>query len=196
MSEYSVHLTTMTIGKARCATCSKEKAILKCEGCLQTFCFNHVADHRQELNKQLEDVEVTCDLIRERLTEQTTDSQKHPLLQKINEWEENSIDKIRTTAEEARQLLIKHTIGHIAEIEGKLSKVANQIRQSRQENDFFETDVRQWKDNLTKIKEELPIKPSNITLRQDPTHIVTKIYLDVSGKFIISIKTNLIKSHL
>jgi septation ring formation regulator EzrA len=186
----------MTIGKARCATCSKEKAILKCEGCLQTFCFNHVTDHRQELNKQLEDVEVTCDLIRERLTEQTTDSQKHPLLQKINEWEENSIGKIRTTAEEARKLLIKHTIGHIAEIEGKLSKVTNQIRQSRQENDFFETDVRQWKDNLTKIKEELPIKPSNITLRQDPTPIVTKIYLDISGKFITSIKTNLIRSHL
>jgi len=180
----------MATNKAHCATCSKEKAILKCEGCTQTFCYNHVVDHRQELNKQLEDVEITCDLIRDTLIKQTADSQKHPLIQKINEWEHDSIEKIRQTAEEARRMLMKYTIGHVAEIEVKLSKVTKQIRQSRQENDFFETELRQWKENLTKLKQELPLKSPSITIRQDSTPLVTKMYVDVLGKFIILIKKN------
>jgi sugar lactone lactonase YvrE len=182
-------MTTVN-SNAHCATCSKGKAILKCEGCMQTFCYNHVIDHRQELNKQLEDVEVTCDLIQDTLSKQTTNSQKHPLMQKINEWEHDSIEKIRQTAEEARQLLIKHTVGRIAEIDVKLNNVTNQIRQSRQENDFFETDLRQWKENLTKIQEELHHKPSTITVREDSTPLVTKIYVDLVDDFITPIKSN------
>jgi chromosome segregation ATPase len=174
---------TTTIGKGRCALCSKENAIMKCQGCSQTFCYNHMADHRQQLNKQLEDVEMTCDLIRETLTEQRTDSQKHPLMQKINQWEQESIAKIRKTAEEARQLLVKHTIGRIAEIEVKLSKLTNQIRQNREDNDFFETDLRELKESLTKLKDKLPLKSSSIAVREDSTPFVSRIYVDLPGKF-------------
>jgi sugar lactone lactonase YvrE len=181
---------TTAHSKARCVTCNKEKATLKCEGCMQTFCYNHVTDHRQELNKQLEDIKVTCDLIQDTLSKQTTDLQKHPLIQKINEWEHDSIEKIRQTAEEARQLLIKHTIGPVAEIEVKLNKVINQIRQNCQENDFFEPDLRQLKENLAKLKEELPLTPSNVIVREDSTPLVNKIYVDVADMFITPIKMN------
>jgi uncharacterized phage infection (PIP) family protein YhgE len=175
---------TTAISKARCAICAKEKAIMKCEGCLKSFCYNHVTDHRQELNKQLEDVEVTCDLIRQSLAEQTNSSQKHSLLQKINDWEEESIKKIRETAEEARQLLDKHTIGPINDMVVRLNKVTEQLQQSHRENDFYETDLRQWQENLTKLKEELPIKPSSITIRQDSKPLVTKISVSIFGKSI------------
>lgn len=171
------------MGKTRCGICSKENATIKCQGCSQTFCYNHVTDHRQQLNKELEDVTITCDFIRETLTEQTTDSQKHPLMQKINQWEQESIAKIRQTAEEARQLLVKHTIGPTAEIEVKLSKVTNQIRQCREDNNFFETDLRQWKESLTKLKDKLPLNSSNIKVREDSKPFVSRIYVDLSGKF-------------
>src|SRR5690348_2978021 len=64
------HMATAT-GKARCVICEKEKSTLRCEGCLQTFCYNHVADHRQQLSKQFDEIEVTRDLFRQTLTEQT-----------------------------------------------------------------------------------------------------------------------------
>lgn len=189
LSTYFVHIMTVH-GKARCATCSKEKAILKCEGCMQTFCYDHVVEHRQELNKQMEDVEINCDLIRDALTEQIIDSEKHPLIQQINEWERNSIEKIRQTAEEARHLLMKDTNERIAGIEVELNNVTNQIQQSHVENDFFETDLRQWKEDLVKLKEELTVKPPTIAVREDSTPLVTKIYVDIQGKSITTLKTN------
>jgi chromosome segregation ATPase len=176
------------IGKNRCTICDKERRTVVCEGCSQTFCYNHLGDHRQELSRQMDDVEVTRDLFRQTLTEQTSQPQKHSLMQKIDEWERKSIKKIRRTAEEARVQLLKHTTGHVAEIEVQLNKLTNQLRQSRQENDFVETDLNQWKEQLNRLKEELT-RPSNITLRDDSTPLVTKINVDVSvrSKFLIRI---------
>lgn len=177
------------IGRTRCATCGKEKATLKCGGCSQDFCFDHVADHRQELSKQLDDVEVSRDLFRQKLTEQTANSQKHTLIKQVDEWEHDSVIKIRQTAEEARQILLQHTTTHIKQVEVKLNKLTNQLRQQREENDFFETDLYRWKEELMRLAEELD-KPSNIRLRYDPTPFITKISVDVSdGKYANSIRS-------
>src|SRR5437868_7053759 len=97
------------IGKTHCVKCGKEKVAYKCGGCSQDFCFNHLADHRQILDQQFDEVENKRNLFRQKLTEQTTNPQKHFLIEQINKWENDSINKIQQTAEEARQLLIKHT---------------------------------------------------------------------------------------
>ncbi len=122
-------------GKARCVICGKEKSSYICGGCSQEFCFNHLADHKQELSKQFDGIEVNRDLFRQTLTEQTSNPQKHELIQQIDLWERDSIRKIRQTAEEARQLVLENTTGHIRELETKLNKLTHQLRQSREEND-------------------------------------------------------------
>ena len=55
-----------------------------------------MAEQRQELNMQIDEVEVTRDLFRQTLTERTSQSQSrtHPLMRKIGEWESDSINKI------------------------------------------------------------------------------------------------------
>jgi chromosome segregation ATPase len=167
--------------KARCVTCGKERAVMKCGGCSQDFCFNHMTDHRQELSKQLDEIEVTRDVFRQTLTEQTSKPQKHALMQQIDQWERDSINKIRETAEEARKLLLKQTTGYFTEMEVKLNKLTNQLRESRQENDFIETDLQQWNQQLKRLKDELN-KPSTIIVRHDSTPLVTKICVNTSGK--------------
>lgn len=178
-------MATATTNRNLCYTCGKAKGISKCEGCSKIFCYNHFGDHRQELNQQLEEVETNRDIFRQTLTEQTVEPQKHALIQQINEWERDSIIKIRQTAEEARKMLLTQTTKHITEIEVKLNKLTDQLRQSRQENDFVETDIRHWKEQIIHLTKELTI-PSNITLQQDSKPLVTKIYVDVStGKCIL-----------
>ena len=107
------------VGKNRCVTCGKVKSTSRCGGCLQEFCHNYFGRHRQELNEQLDEVEVNRDLFRQTLTEQTTDPQKHPLIQQIDQWERDSIKRVRQTAEEARQVFVKRTTEHITETEVK-----------------------------------------------------------------------------
>jgi hypothetical protein len=168
------------IGKARCAICGKEKSSYKCGGCSQEFCFNHLADHKQELSKQFDEIEVNRDLFRQTLTEQTTNPQKHPLIQQIDQWERDSIKTIRQTADQARQLVFDNTAGHIAELETKFNKLTDQLRQSRQENDFNETDLDQFQDKLERLMKAL-VKPPNVSIRQDSTPFITRIYADVTS---------------
>lgn len=127
--------------RTRCIKCGKEEATLKCGGCVQEFCYNHLRDHKQKLSKQLDEVEVNHDLFRQKLTEQTSHFQKHSLIVQIDEWELNSISTIRQTANEARKMVFKYTSGCIKELEAELNQLTEQLRQSREENYFFETEM-------------------------------------------------------
>ncbi|CAF1367071.1 unnamed protein product [Adineta steineri] len=162
------------IGKARCATCDKEKGILKCEGCLLTFCYNHAVDHRQELNKKMENVIYKSDLIQQTLAERTIDLKNNSRMKEINDWEYKSIEKIRQTSEEARKEL-KHTADHITQVKVRLNNLMEEIRQSYQENNYYETDLHQWKSTLSQLEEELQFKSWNNKLQYDPIPLETKI---------------------
>jgi DNA repair exonuclease SbcCD ATPase subunit len=173
----------MMLDKTRCATCDKGKGIWKCEGCLQTFCSTHMMDHRQDLNRQMEDVEDTRNLIRQMLTERVNDFKNHSAVQAINEWEDKSIKAIRQTAQEAREAALKNTAGRIAGLEMKLAKLTEELRQSRQENDYFETDLRRWKASLAQLEEDLHSKLGDTQLRDDPKPLMFKASLNTHGKF-------------
>ena len=117
--------------KAQCITCVKEKSTVRCDGCLQSFCINHFNDHRQQLNLQFEEIQVTRDLFRQTLTEHSNKPQNHKLFQEINQWEQDSIRTIKQTAEETRQILQKYTNESFAKIEIKLNKLTKQLEESQ-----------------------------------------------------------------
>ena len=170
-------MATAAMNRNLCDACGKTRGISRCEGCKKIFCYNHFGDHRQQLNQQLDEVEVSRDLFRQTLTEQTKDPQKHTLMRQIDRWERKSIKTVQEAANEAREMLHIHRTGHLTKIEAKLNELTAQLRQSREENDFVETDLRQWKEQLTEFTNKL-VKPSNVVLTQDSTALVSKIYVD------------------
>lgn len=166
----------------KCGKCEKNNAILKCGGCLQDFCYNDFGNHRQELHKQLDDIEVNRDLIRQTLNEQITESQReHPLIQQINQWEKDSIQKIKQTANEARTLLFTYSKENANKIELKLNNLTDQLRQSREENAFVETNLNEWNKKLIQLKEELNTS-ENIQIKYDTIPLITRIFVDTSRK--------------
>jgi hypothetical protein len=167
-------------GRTQCATCEKEKVAYKCEGCSQTFCYNHLGEHRQQLNKQLNEIEITRDLFQQTLTQQTTEPQKHPLIQQIDQWEHDSIQKIKQTADETRQVLFKYISEHITQLEHTSNKLTNQLKLSRQEDDIIEIDLEKWKEELQQMTEQFN-KPSNITIEQSSIPLINKIHVNISG---------------
>jgi hypothetical protein len=172
---------TTAAGKTQCITCGKEKATSKCAGCLEDFCLNHLVEHRQHLSQQLDDIEVHRDLFQQILIQQRTEPQKHPLIQKIDQWEKDSIQKIQQTAEETRHILFIHTNKRINQIEEKLNKLTNQLRQNRQEDDIIEIDLQKWNEELKQMTEQFN-KPLNITIEQSSTPLINKIHVNVLSK--------------
>jgi hypothetical protein len=176
------HMATAT-GKTRCVLCNKEKTTLRCAGCLKEFCFNHWEPHRQELNKQFDEIEINRDLFRQSLTEQTEEPYNHILIKQINKWERNSIKIIEETAEEVRQVVLKNTNEYTHQLEMKLKELTNQLRECRHENDFNEINLRQFQEELDKLTKELT-KPSNISIRQDSTPFISKISVEISSNVV------------
>ncbi|CAF0715462.1 unnamed protein product [Adineta steineri] len=170
---------TTVAAKARCVTCGKEKSTVRCDGCSQPFCYNHLVDHRQQLSKQLDEIEVSRDLFRQTLTDQSAKPENQTLIKQVDQWEQDSITKIRQTANEARKLLLKHTSKYLSEIETKLNILTEQLRESRAENDFVEADLQRWNKQLTEMNNEL-VKPSTIKIQHSSTPLITTIHVNVS----------------
>lgn len=98
-------------------------------------------------------------------------------MKQIDAWRYESINKIRQTAENTSQLALQHTMDYRTRIETRLNKLTNELQQSRKENDFFEPDLRQWKEELENLTKELNI-PSNVKLQQDSKSLVSQLYVD------------------
>jgi len=163
--------------KVLCSVCNKGKGTFKCEGCSEIFCPKHSIDHRSDLSKKLEEIEVTHDLAYKTLIQQTQNLRQHSLIQKIDQWEYQSIEKIRLMADEARNQLLKGITEHTTDIKKKLQDLSDELRQGREDNDYLEGDLQQWIEKLEELKLEL-LNPVNIVIQEDSAPLVTRIRID------------------
>ena len=173
-------------GKIRCVVCDKEKATLRCGGCFEEYCYNHWNPHRQELNKKFEEIEINRDLFRQSLTQHIEQPNNDVLIEEINQWKEKSIEKIERTAEETRRRLIENTNEYFHQLEIKLIDLTNQLRQSREENDYNEISLRKFEQELNQLTKELN-QGSNISIREDSTSFINQISLHIPHNFVSSI---------
>jgi hypothetical protein len=160
--------------KVLCVICNKAKGIYKCEGCSRIFCPKHSIDHRVELNRQLDEISVTHDLVHQTLNQQTEDLQQHPLIKKVNEWEQSAITKIRQIAEKARNELLKIASQHTTLEKEKLKTLSNELKEGREENDFSETDLKRWIQRLEEMKREV-LSPTTTTIEEGSTSLINNI---------------------
>ena len=174
--------------KTLCITCGKDKLTYDCKGCFQSFCLNHLNDHNRELGKQLDEIEDERNVFRQTLSEQIINPEKHILFEEINQWEEKSILKIKQTANNARESLLKHTNGHIQKIQIEFKKLTEQMKEIRDENDFNEINLNELKIKLNQLEKQFN-QPENILIKEDSTStFINKISVIISsGKYLINI---------
>ena len=72
--------------------------------------YKHVVEYRQTLHHQLDEVIVEHDSLQQTIIENR--DQSHPLMDYIDEWEQNSIKKVQQIAQEARQKVAELTQMH------------------------------------------------------------------------------------
>ncbi len=167
--------------EAHCLICKEKTNTFTCRGCSKHFCFEHLTEHRQSLNTQLQHVQNDYDQFRKTLNVLEQDLEKHPLLEKINQWRKDSIGKIEETAKECRENLIKYLNPIINEMKTILDDPKEQPKSMKKGNELNEIDLDKFTEKLKKLKEELD-QPSTISIEQKSTPFISKIYVR-SGKF-------------
>jgi hypothetical protein len=186
-----------TTGRTQCVRCGKNRCTSKCIGCLKDLCHNHLNEHREQLGQQLDEIEANRTMFQESLAEQMKKPQDNPLIQQIDIWERDSIKKIKETADTAKQSLIQQISEHYKQIDMKLNTLATQLRESREDNDFNEIVLRQYQDQLVRLRTE-PINLPIVSIRKDSWSCVSDVHAKLSGKNINNEKktTHFCRSYL
>jgi len=160
--------------KKQCVTCNKSGGILTCDGCQQVFCGKHVIQHRQELGVQLDGIMQEHDLLHQEIERISMD---HSSLQKIDQWEKESIAKIHLTAEIARKNLQK-TLDQSKERFSKICRnTAIDLRSSREADDYSENDLIRWTEQIKTLKLEIT-SPSLVKIIEAKTPVIHLIKIE------------------
>ena len=165
----------------QCATCKKDNAISRCVGCLEDFCLTHLIEHRQQLGKQLDQIEQDRNLFQQTLNQQTTNPLQHSLVQQIDQWAQESIEKIKQTAQENREIVLVHINKNLLSTKEKLNQLTQQLKHCREEDIVIENRLKEWKEELREIAEQMN-KPSNIFIRQTQLPLINRIRVLSPGK--------------
>jgi chromosome segregation ATPase len=160
--------------KNKCVICQKERSEVRCEYCFQTFCYKHLIDHRQEVDKTFDEIQMNHDEIRQTLNEQIADATKHYLVKQIDQWELDSIAVIQRTARECRQKVLVQIDEHLENLEARLTQLTDEIREAHRENDWNENNINQLKQEFTHLRTKLNQVPS-ILIQEDSKPFIKKI---------------------
>ncbi len=107
----------------KCFSCKKpiRTFICQCQGCSKEFCSNCLTKHVQELSQEFDQIENDHDQFKQKINEKKINNPNTILfIQQIDQWEKDSINKIKEKAEELRQNLINLENKFIINLENKL----------------------------------------------------------------------------
>ncbi|CAF5132832.1 unnamed protein product, partial [Rotaria sp. Silwood1] len=135
-----------------------------------------MSEHHNELSEQLGQCEDQFNAVKIKIEQQKTEPQKNELMKQIDKWEIESIEKIRQIANEIRHELSLCIIKFASNLDLKLKQLTEQIIQCRKNDDFIDTDVQFFNEELECLKDTLS-NPSDIKLEQDSTTFIKKIRL-------------------
>jgi hypothetical protein len=138
--------------KKHCAVCGKNGGILICNGCQLTFCGKHVIKHREELAYKLEGIMQEHDVLKQDIEQS---SNEYFYLRKIDQWEKESIKKIKLTADIARTNLRETFKKSKRRLTTISRNIAFDLNSSWKADDFSENDLRKWMKQLNELRLEI-----------------------------------------
>jgi len=158
----------------KCYKCREEITTYMCKGCSQHFCVDDLMKHREELKLQFHQIEDQRNQFA-----QTLDDEKnnHPLIQQITQWEQISIEKIRQTAEEQRNLIQQYS----QTIEVKLRSFTEEMEKTVKKKDFNEIILKKLQIQLEDLKNQL-YQTNYILIKQDSSStFINKLFINITS---------------
>jgi len=138
--------------KNLCIICGKMVGVFSCRGCAENFCLRHTNDHRDLLQKSMNEILYNYDLFQRNIQRQTTEQYQYLLMKQIDQWEQQSIDKIRQLADNTRQELVTIIQDHNNNLKENLEELKQQIDIACQDGGFYENDLKEWTERLNELQ--------------------------------------------
>src|SRR5271163_3532707 len=97
----------MSIGMAtskQCSVCNKELGPMHCTGCDRYFCRKDFKIHNEEMSTEMDKIIKECNRLQDEIANGIQhNDQQNPLIEQIDKWQKNTIEKVKQVAAQARQ---------------------------------------------------------------------------------------------
>ena len=136
--------------------CVKGTGRYFCTGCKKYFCKNDFHSHRETLTNELDEYIEDRNALQEKIIHATQQKDIHsPLLRQIDEWQQITIEKVKKTAEQARQNVKQILNSKRIEIKSEFDKFSQELRQLKETEDYAEQDLEKLKQTISRLKRDL-----------------------------------------
>jgi DNA repair exonuclease SbcCD ATPase subunit len=132
-----------------CSVCLQGAGTFYCPGCKAYFCDDDFRNHREMLVHGLDELQ-------EKINKAS--SQKHSgssLLSQIDAWQKDTIQKVKQTAQQARQQVSKILNSKQKEITRQFRTVSQELKQFKQTKGVLEQDLSRLKNQIEQLHKDL-----------------------------------------
>ncbi|CAF1225244.1 unnamed protein product [Adineta steineri] len=140
----------------QCSTCQKPMGIMYCTGCNSYFCSKDFRGHREVLFTKMEELVEERNELQEKINKTTQgNSLCNPLTEEINAWEKITVEKVRQTAEHARQQANQLINSKSMKITNKFRGFSDELADLKETEDYVEHDLTRLKQKINQFNIEL-----------------------------------------
>ncbi|CAF2573481.1 unnamed protein product [Rotaria sp. Silwood2] len=166
-----------------CTICGAMVGVFICRGCTKNYCLLHTSEHRDLLQRSMNEINHNCDLLKDNIQGQQAYEYQRLIMEQIEQWEQQSIEKIRRLADDTRQQISIIIRDHSSNLKEKLEELQQQLETARQDGGFYEDDLREWTERLDELQRLLTQhKTFKINEITDSTSFISRISIaDVSN---------------
>jgi hypothetical protein len=172
-------MASSTTEKSVCTTCKTAAGTFTCRGCIKDFCAQHVTEHREILNRQMDEIILDHHGLHEKLNQQVVESCYVSLEKRVDQWEKESIEKIHQIANELRKEITNITDQYIRKLAPPLEQIKQELDKARNDENFDEIDLKRWIETLNQFMNDLA-NPRTIKIRDDNSTLLTTKTIFVS----------------
>ncbi|CAF3414925.1 unnamed protein product [Rotaria socialis] len=161
-----------------CSACGITAGIFVCRGCLKSFCLHHTNEHRNSIEQQMETILFNHERLRQFVASEEVEEYFQQLHGHVSQWETQSINKIRDTANDIRQQLKFINQRYHDSTDDQLRQLKQQIRNAQNDGNFFENDLKMWQTEIQKLQSTISEQENlQISLANNSESFISRIKL-------------------
>jgi hypothetical protein len=154
----------------RCSACKKDTGAMHCIVCDAYFCAKDFRTHRGELFTEMDGVVEERNQLQDEINKAAQPSVQHsPLIAKINEWQETTIEKVKQVAAKARQQVVELLNCKRVKIATEFQIFSQELADLKETENFVEHDLTRLKQMIEQFHYDLKqsVQQTNIELHTE-----------------------------
>jgi uncharacterized phage infection (PIP) family protein YhgE len=161
--------TEMATSK-RCSRCEKQAGPMYCTGCDAYFCTKDFRTHREGIVTEMDGIVEERNQLQDKINKAAQrNDQRSPLITKINEWQETTIEKVKQVAAQAREQVVRLLTSKRAKITTDFQAFSQELADLKETENFVEHDLTRLKQMIEQFHHDLKqsVQPTTIELHTE-----------------------------